>query len=418
MKTVQVRRHALQLQPNNTRVILRSLIPSSQERVGTLINRVLCLSEKEAESLLKATVKDFKKRHTDFEGELTKHYRQVQNHLPPGPPLTPARQLLLGSYLTCEYSIESAALFNPSVVPHFDQTRVPKGSLRFIMSLRATGEGHISSLEFRTGLVDKKGNVVLDKPGSRVTTASPGSATSSEYEVRFSGKTAISERVLFPVVDCEKNGIEDARFVRFTDSGTGGRYYATYTAYDGRNITSRLLETEDFLVFRSRAFSGSGVQNKGMALFPRKLDGKYVTISRQDGERLFIMYSDDIGTWNEKQQLLEPKFPWEFIQIGNCGSPIETEQGWLLLTHGVGPVRRYSIGAILLDLEDPAKVIGRLEGPLLSPNRTEREGYVPNVVYTCGALLHNGILILPYAASDHATKIAGVPIRKLLGAMK
>ena len=417
MKTVQVRRHDAHLWPNNARVILRPLIAASEERIRNIVGRVLSLSEREVESLLGAMVRDFGKRHINLEGKLKKHFKQIEGYLPAGTSPTASRRLLLGSYFTCEYSIESAGLFNPSIVPHFDQANVPAGALRFIMSLRATGEGHISSIEFRTGTVDKKGDVVVDEPSRHAMTAPIESATATDYEMQFSDSTALSERVLFPISESEKNGIEDARFVRFNDAGGKARYYATYTAYDGRNITSRLLETEDFKVLRSRTLVGQGVQNKGMALFPRKLNGNYAMISRQDGEHLFIMYSDDIGTWNERQKLLAPTFPWEFIQIGNCGSPIETERGWLLLTHGVGPLRKYSLGAILLDLEDPSKMISRLEKPLLSPDENEREGYVPNVVYTCGALPHLDTLILPYAASDYSTKIASVSIRELLDAM-
>jgi predicted GH43/DUF377 family glycosyl hydrolase len=398
-------------------------------------------------------------------------------------PVSRVRKLLIGALFSGEYALESAALFNPSIVPHPDQKGVPGGALRFIMSLRATGEGHISSVEFRTGLIAADGGIVLDAISRFVTVpkinpnpsykkglfivklhemgfdngASAAvmeplaeSFTRSElnrsvnrirretkpvtqgltntltcvqwladsnYEMNFSPKLAMSERIIFPVSPNETNGIEDARFVRFTDDDGSVMYYATYTAYNGHAILPQLIETQDFLHFRVLTLNGTAVQNKGMALFPRRIDGNYAMLSRQDDENLFIMFSDNPHYWSDPQVLLRPAEVWESVKIGNCGSPIETEAGWLVITHGVGPMRKYCIGAALLDLNDPTKVLGRLREPLLEPEGIWREGYVPNVVYSCGSLLHGRELVLPFAMSDKATAIASVSLDALLNAL-
>ena len=392
----------------------------------------------------------------------------------------PAPQLLIGAYFTQEYSLESAALFNPSMVWHPDQGGVPAGSQRFILSLRATGEGHISSLCFRSGIVDAHGQIVVDRPTGFVTapqvvpnseydkalflrklselgianglveqpssrwatasrsrsstpTSAPRCASTrpaaangtrsprpsspwprSNYEIQCEPEGDISERIIFPYSPTEINGIEDARFVQFTDDDGSIRYYATYTAFDGNVVFPQLIETADFLRFKINTLNGPEVRNKGMALFPRKINGHYAMLSRQDGENIFLMYSDMLHFWYTKQLLVKPTYPWEFVQLGNCGSPIETEAGWLVLTHGVGPMRKYSIGAFLLDLDDPARVIGRLKEPLLTADENERDGYVPNVVYSCGGQIHNGQLIIPYAMSDYASTFATVPVDQLL----
>jgi predicted GH43/DUF377 family glycosyl hydrolase len=235
-------------------------------------------------------------------------------------------------------------------------------------------------------------------------------------EVGFKADEDISERVIFPVTMSQLNGIEDARFVEFDDGGPA-RFCATYTAYSGRAIRSELIETTDFLTFRLSPLRGAAARNKGMALFPRKLDGKYAMIGRQDNENLYLIYSDDLHAWDGGQAILKPRFPWEFVQIGNCGSPIELDEGWLLLTHGVGPVRKYSIGAVLLDKADPSRVLARTHEPLVRPEASEREGYVPNVVYTCGAMRHNNQIVLPYAVSDTFSKFATIEIAALMRAM-
>ena len=328
---------------------------------------------------------------------------------------------LIGAYFLNEYSFEASALFNPSIVPHPDQSNAPKGGLRFILSLRAIGEGHVSSLTFRGGTFAADGSLTVD-PTARLA-SSPricnrvSGPDGDHVELNFNPEEELSERVIFPVTDSQSNGIEDARFVEFADEGRK-TYYATYTAYSGRAIRSELIETHDFMSFRLAPLRGPAARNKGMALFPRKIGGKYAMIARQDNENLYLIYSDDLYTWGDGQAILKPEFPWEFVQIGNCGSPIELDEGWLLLTHGVGPVRKYSIGAALLDKNDPSTVLARSREPLLRPEPSEREGYVPNVVYTCGAMRHNDHIILPYAVSDTFSNFATIKISALMQAMK
>jgi predicted GH43/DUF377 family glycosyl hydrolase len=333
---------------------------------------------------------------------------------------TKIQRQLIGAYFLSEYSFEASALFNPSIVPHPDQSGTSAGALRFILSLRAVGEGHVSSLTFRTGLVGAEGAVSIDptaRLASNPTVQRPGSGPGGEdVDVTFRSGEDISERVIFPITESQSNGIEDARFVKFTYAERTV-YYATYTAYSGRAIRSEIIETSDFGTFRFSALRGSASHNKGMALFPRKIDGRFAMIARQDNENLYLIYSDDLYTWDGGTPILKPAAPWEFVQIGNCGSPIELDEGWLLLTHGVGPVRKYSIGAALLDKNDPTKVLARLREPLLRPAPSEREGYVPNVVYTCGAMRHGDRIIFPYAISDSYSNIATIDIRNLLAAM-
>jgi predicted GH43/DUF377 family glycosyl hydrolase len=328
---------------------------------------------------------------------------------------------LIGAYFLNEYSFEASALFNPSIVPHPDQSGAPKGALRFILSLRAVGEGHVSSLTFRSGTIAADGSLTVD-PTARLA-SSPRinlrvSAPDGDHvDLTFNPEEELSERVIFPVTESQSNGIEDARFVEFRD-GDRKTYYATYTAYSGAAIRSELIETHDFMSFRMTPLQGAAASNKGMALFPRRIDGKYAMIARQDNENLYLIYSDDLYRWDGGQAILKPEFPWEFVQIGNCGSPIELDEGWLLLTHGVGPVRKYSIGAALLDKNDPSKVLARSREPLLHPEPSEREGYVPNVVYTCGAMRHNDEIILPYAVSDTFSNFATIKISALMRAMR
>jgi predicted GH43/DUF377 family glycosyl hydrolase len=328
---------------------------------------------------------------------------------------------LIGAYFLNEYSFEASALFNPSIVPHPDQSGAPQGGLRFILSLRATGEGHVSSLTFRTGSITVHGSLIID-PTARLASSPRICSRTSEangdhVELVFNPEEDLSERVIFPITESQSNGIEDARFVEFSD-GDRTTYYATYTAYSGRAIRSELIETRDFITFWLRPLSGAAAQNKGMALFPRKIGGRYAMIARQDNENLYLIYSDDLYQWDHGQAILKPEFPWEFVQIGNCGSPIELDEGWLLLTHGVGPVRKYSIGAALLDKNDPSKVLARSREPLLRAEPSEREGYVPNVVYTCGAMKHNDLIILPYAVSDTYSNFATIKIPALMQTMK
>ncbi len=327
---------------------------------------------------------------------------------------------LIGAYFLHEYSFEAAALFNPSIVPHPDQHGAPEGGLRFILSLRAVGEGHVSSLTFRAGSITANGDVVVD-PTSRIATTpsieiSKFGSAGNQVALSFAPHGDISERVIFPITETHWHGIEDARFVAFNHDGKR-IFYATYTAYSGDAIRSELLETTDFINFRLLPLTGTAAQNKGMALFPRKINGRFAMIARQDNENLYLVYSDDLYSWNGGTAILKPEFPWEFVQIGNCGSPIELDEGWLLLTHGVGPVRKYSIGAVLLDKNDPSKVLARSREPLVRPEPSEREGYVPNVVYTCGALRHNGRIVLPYAVSDTFSNFATLKISALMQAI-
>jgi predicted GH43/DUF377 family glycosyl hydrolase len=305
-------------------------------------------------------------------------------------------------------------------VSHPDQSGVSAGARRFILSLRAVGEGHVSSLTFRSGLIAADGSVSVDPPARlasipKVRTLS--AADPDRVELFFNPDEDISERVIFPVLPSQSNGVEDARFVEFDDRGTK-TFYATYTAYTGRSIRSELIETHDFARFRMTPLSGDAARNKGMALFPRKIAGKYAMIARQDNENLYLIYSDDLYCWNGGEAILKPRFPWEFVQIGNCGSPIELDEGWLLFTHGVGPVRRYSIGAVLLDKTNPAKILARSREPLVRPEPSDREGYVPNVVYTCGGMRHKERVILPYAVSDTFCTVATMKIAALLESLQ
>jgi len=441
-----------------------------EDRIGTLLDEVYA---------------GFCLRHLEIRKVFLERFEQLRESQPPDRQCSEERRQLIGSYFLAEYSLESAALFNPSIVPHPDQTDLPAGALRFILSLRATGEGHISSITFRAGIIDPDQTIevlsttgfltepqqvpnpgyekalfgrklsemglngefarrVMHKLAESFTLGELRSSLQTEqflqpdgmtqedqvvsqgiwmlarsnYEVQFEPGQQLSERIIFPATPSQRNGIEDARFVCFHDDDGTHTYYATFTAYDGRVVVPELVETSDFLLFRFRTLNGPAAENKGMALFPRKIGGLYAMLSRQDNENIYLMFSDNVHFWNEHKLLLKPVFPWELVQMGNCGSPIETDAGWLVLSHGVGPMRQYCIGAFLLDLDDPSKVIGRLREPLLKPNESEREGYVPNVVYTCGALLHNGELIIPYGLADHATGFATVPLAEVLAAME
>jgi predicted GH43/DUF377 family glycosyl hydrolase len=482
--TIHAKRVGPTLSPDLTRVLLRPFHPTTEDIARRIVSRAMALTDEEVAEVLDRVLGEFEDRHDQVKHLLRNRFLQVRHYLAEPREPSPERQALIGAYFTHEYSPEAAALFNPSIVPHPDQSDLPKGALRFILSLRATGEGHISSITFRTGTVSAQHRITITPPVPFVTEpervpnaaydknlfagklqeagiqndfcrrvldqlpegfvledlygvlaaerqhADAGDTTTeravrgilllaeSNYEVHFSPSSRVSQRVLFPSTASQRNGIEDARFVRFQREDGTFAYYATYTAYDGKIILPQLLETPDFVHFKFNTLNGPAAQNKGMALFPRKIEGKYAMISRQDDENILLMFSDNIHFWQEPEILLPPAQPWEFLKIGNCGSPIETEAGWLVLSHGVGPMRKYCLGAFLLDLNDPTRVIGRLREPLLSPNEAEREGYVPNVVYTCGSLLHGRELIIPYAMSDYATSFATVPLDELLAAME
>jgi len=422
-------RQALYLRPDTARVIVRSfkpateprdLNPTDKTRANHIVERVLALEPELAASLLADVLENFRGRHRNLLETFEARADVMEQALAAHGAFSGVQRQLIGAYFLNEYSFEASALFNPSIVPHPDQSDAPNGGLRFILSLRAVGEGHISSLTFRAGTIAADGSLTVDptarlasSPRVRLRVPKPDG---DEIELTFNPDEELSERVIFPVTDSQSNGIEDARFVQFSD-GDHKTYYATYTAYSGLAIRSELIETHDFLSFRMSPLRGTAARNKGMALFPRKIDGKYAMIARQDNENLYLIYSDDLYRWEGGQAILKPQFPWEFVQIGNCGSPIELDEGWLLLTHGVGPVRKYSIGAALLDKNDPSKVLARSREPLLRPEPSEREGYVPNVVYTCGAMRHNDQIILPYAISDTYSNFATITIAALMRAM-
>ena len=381
---------------------------------------MLRLDAEAAAQQLNEVLENFAGRHRNLLDIFKSRAADMEDALEPHAQLTKTQRGLIGAYFLNEYSFEASALFNPSIVPHPDQTGAPEHGCRFILSLRAVGEGHVSSLTFRSGTIAADGSVSVD-PTARLASvptirSRTAKANGDDVEVIFGPNEELSERVIFPITDAQSNGIEDARFVEFNDNGQK-TFYATYTAYSGRAIRSELLATTDFQSFRMTPLGGAASHNKGMALFPRKIDGRYAMIGRQDNENLYLIYSDDLYSWDGGRSILQPEYPWEFVQIGNCGSPIELDDCWLLLIHGVGPVRKYSIGAVLLDKKDPSKVLARSREPLVYPEPTEREGYVPNVVYTCGAMRHRDLIILPYAVSDTFSNFATITIAGLMQAV-
>jgi predicted GH43/DUF377 family glycosyl hydrolase len=487
--TIVVKRTSHRFLPDPRRVLAKPFSPGDEmilpgpSRTAALIHRILAIPETDVGPLLRAILHDFSPRHRAFEDILERHFELVAHHMDSPALLSRDHRLLVGAYFTHEYSVEAAALFNPSIVVTPELRQGLPGAMPFVMSLRAVGEGHLSSIEFRTGLVDADGELTFDPPGSvlvgghrtppsrydkrafaakiaevggsneiadgvfgrlgeRFSSAELDASlhwleehgpppaiwfetvkimrtlASSNYVATFPADSAISERVIFPAGPNETRGMEDARFVRFLEDDGRVRYYATYTAYDGFSILPQLIETEDFRTFRISTLNGVAAQNKGMALFPRRIDGRYVMLSRRDRENLHLATSTDLRLWNEATELYRPSEPWELTQLGNCGSPLETDAGWLVLTHGVGPMRQYALGAILLDRDDPHRILGRLREPLLLADTTERDGYVPNVVYTCGALAHGDVLVLPYGASDSVIAVATVSLRELLGALR
>ncbi len=480
---IAVNRKPNRLYPDASRVIIRYCVPESPKR---LILKIMEFPDNKCNILLTQTLREFSSRHRNISRTLKKYFDKsinIINDLEIDPDsISKERRLLIGSYFAGEYSIESAAFFNPSIVEDPDQTNLGINEKRIIVSFRATGEGHISSVVFRGGIIDKENNISFNPLGKYVdepefikkqiynkykfinklnemnikkdiisvvmnqlnddftykeltktihkvseeikltytkknVLQAINWLASSHYEISFSLDTAISERVIFPIISDERNGIEDARFVKFTDDDGKIKYYATYTAYNGFAILPKLIETENFYHFRIMPLHGKYAQNKGMALFPRKINGKYAMLSRIDGVNNYIMYSDDINIWEDAKIIQRPEQGWELIKIGNSGSPIETEKGWIVLTHGVGNMRKYYISAILLDIEDPSIIIGKLDEPLISPNTEEREGYVPNVVYSCGSIIHNNELIIPYAMSDYASTFASVDLDELFAAL-
>ncbi len=482
---VPVTRKNLKFLPDASRVVAR-FFNNGEERTSNLVNRIMALDDASVVRELDHTLREFVGRHRNISQIFLRHY---ENHSAllyrmglDLSQLSNERKLLIGSYSTMEYSIESAAIFNPSIIEDFDQSFLAKGERRVVISFRATGEGHLSSIVFRRGILDANNDLKMMKVRNHIDlpkivqkksydkgrfvqklremkiskqyssiimedlpdhfeyhqlrnsvdkVLSNGLDTNkklaleemtwlvdSYYDVEFSLDSDISERVIFPISPSESKGIEDARFVRFQEDDGTEKIYATYTAYDGHTIMPKLLSTDDFNTFRIMPIHGKGAQNKNFALFPKKINGKFAVLARVDGVNNYLMYSDRNTLWNDPIKIQEPKYPWEFTQIGNCGAPLWTTEGWLVITHGVGPMRRYCIGASLFDLDDPTKQIGRLSEPLLSPLEEEREGYVPNVVYSCGSIIHNENLILPYAVSDYSSSYATVDMGELMKALR
>jgi predicted GH43/DUF377 family glycosyl hydrolase len=471
------------LLPDASRTLCRLFVPGQEtlirggSRAMAVIDRVLELSEQEVERTLAQTLARFSDRHRDLAETLEHNFGLIAHRLGAEIKVGRARRQLIGAYFTQEYALEAAALFNPSIVAHPDQAGCRSGEVRFVMSLRAVGEGHMSSIEFRSGTIGGDHGIRFDPPGrfldtgcprpvlydrdlfheklaefghedenarflwsilpSRFTSAELEIAlaklskqhvtrgdsavladkarwmAASNYTVEFDERHDLSERVLWPTGPAESHGMEDARFVRFTD-GDNQVYYATYTAYDGSLVAPQLLETSDFRTFTVSQLSGPSAKNKGMALFPRRIGGRYAALSRWDRESNAIGYSDDGHRWSEAITIQAPARPWELIQLGNCGSPIETPVGWLVFTHGVGPMREYAIGVALLDLDEPERLIAALPEPLLVADESEREGYVPNIVYSCGAMIHGETIVLPYGCSDSSVRTATVDLSLLL----
>ncbi|MEJ2854230.1 MULTISPECIES: glycoside hydrolase family 130 protein [unclassified Saccharothrix] len=481
-----VTRGRVRLRPDPRRVVTRLFVPGEEKpehesRSAAVVRRVMALDEPAVEAALTRTVRSFARRHRDLRETFADHFASVGHRLDPGVELTEARRMLIGAYFTHEYSVEGAALCNPSLVVHPDQEGVPRGHLRCVLSVRGIGEGHMSSIGFRTAVIAPDGTLAVTPPSAFATvgvrrepvhekalfrgklaefghddevsavlnrylperftggeldlllaTLHPRLVARQEahrtielirwiaacsYTAEFAEDTSLSERVLWPTGPSERQGMEDARFVRFTDDDGERTHYATYTAYDGVDVAPQLLETKDFRTFRVTQTTGPGARNKGMALFPRRIGGRYAALSRGDGESTFVTTSDDLRCWTSPRRVAAPSRDWELVQVGNCGSPIETDEGWLVLTHGVGPMRVYSIGAMLLDLDHPERVLASLPDPLLVPSGEERDGYVPNVVYSCGGLLHGDTLVIPYGTSDSSIAVCTTSLTALLAAM-
>jgi predicted GH43/DUF377 family glycosyl hydrolase len=478
-QAIEVKRHPVRLQNNERRVITRLFAFADPSRLERVLESVQAMSDATVDDTLRHVLHSFESRHEDLSDVLEENFEQVCRLCGWKCELAPNRRLLLGSYFTMEYSLESVALFNPSIIPHPDFPKDGNDSLRFLMSMRATGEGHVSSVVFRTGVIHANGHVNVDAPhpfssavklapdqyymkhlfrrklselggvanavasifehlsdrftfvdlqhaiaSLRESHEQPESLAEpidhmlwlarSNYQLELDKNADLSELVIFPNAESESRGIEDLRMVRFTDDDGSVTYYGSYTAYNGFRILPMLLDTRDFRTIHVHSLNGACARNKGLALFPRRIGGHFAMCSRLDGQNLYIMYSDMVHFWETATLLASPVQPWETMLIGNAGSPIETEAGWLLITHGVGPMRKYCLGAMLLDLDDPTKIIGRLREPLISPLDEEREGYVPNVVYTCGSIVHHGRLYIPYAMADKSTSMASVDLSELI----
>jgi predicted GH43/DUF377 family glycosyl hydrolase len=420
------------LRPDPSRVVIRPFMPGDDppefasatcSRAQRIANRVLGLDDNEVQEEWERVTAALSDRHRDIGRVLSRRYNDVNGLVIDPRTVTPTQALLIGSYFSEEYSFQAAALFNPSIVAHPDQSAAPAGAIRFILSLRGVGEGHISSVTFRTGIWHADGSVALDPPSNQTISPRveliPGGAPDDPGVRLFCDESRdLSEVVIYPITDRQRQGIEDLRLVRFISEDGIANYLGTYTAFGGGAVRQEILRTTDFSTFELSALRGDATTNKGMALFPRKVGGHYAVLGRQDHENIRFLTSDDLYRWQGGAKTIAPKWPWEFIQIGNCGSPIEIEEGWLVLTHGVGAVRNYCIGACLLDKTDPSKLLARMKYPLLRPRPEERDGYVPNVIYSCGAMVHGRTLLLPYAIADSFTTFATVKLDDLLAAME
>lgn len=415
------------LRPDPSRTVVRPFAPeypapfadAAHPRAQKIVARVLAMDEAAVAQERRNVVLSLDERHRDVDAMLMRRFREVEALDTGCNGVRTDQALLIGAYFCEEYAYEAAALFNPSIVLHPDQGDAPAGAVKFVMSLRAIGEGHVSSVTFRSGLWEADGRVTVKEP--RPISVAPiidqRNVDQDQTILRWPSDVTSATPVLFPITPSQKQGIEDMRLVRFQDDGET-RYYGTYTAFNGMDTRSELLETADFLTFDMRPMSGSAAAAKGMALFPRKIGGRYAMLSRQDNENIWLLRSDDIRHWEGGHKLIEPKYPWEFVQMGNCGSPIEIDEGWLVLTHGVGNVRNYCMGAALLDKDDPSKLLARTPKPVVEPSPEERDGYVPNVVYSCGSLAHGRRLLLPYGVADYFATMATVSIDDLLAAME
>jgi predicted GH43/DUF377 family glycosyl hydrolase len=487
MPSLPITRSNVRLAPDPRRLITKPYVPvamapaEGKARLGRLVKRILALTPDEVSNTLEQIRLTFGQRDLGLEEVLVQGFSQVAHLFPHAAGASAEMQRVIGAYFVHQYSLEGSSLTNPSIVPAPDQAALPGGSLRVIVTVRAIGEGHISSIEFRTGVVGPEGDIEIAAAGSPITgtrrsprfdkavftaklaemgvaddlvaqamgpladqftmpdlndaldeldgrMASLSSArhaaqemhwlASSNYGVAFPPESELSQRVLFPAGPSESQGMEDARVVRFVEEDGSVVYYATYTAFDGFGILPQLIETTDFEDFRISTLSGGAARNKGMAIFPRRIAGRYAALGRCDGESNYLMVSDHLRVWDNAEPIHVPARPWELMQMGNAGAPIETDAGWLVITHGVGPMRRYTLGAILLDIDEPRRVIGRLREPLLEPSEQERDGYVPNVVYSCGSLIHGDRLVIAYGTSDTSTAFATVPVDALLAELR
>ncbi|MBE7217491.1 MAG: glycoside hydrolase family 130 protein [Caulobacteraceae bacterium] len=427
MNSSLVKHSSILLRPDPARTVIRPFAPGDPEpfadkekpRTERVVSRVMKLDEAALDAEIEEVMKSLDERHTAVKTRLLRRFEELEG-IDDKEKMSPKQAILIGAYFSEEFSFSSAALFNPSGVVCPNQEGVAEGDTRFLLSLRGIGEGHVSSLTFRTGIWRADGGIEVEDSSPRSTGPRVNMPTDTKRtaELTFDADIDISEEVIFPFLPSQGRGIEDVRLCRFTDDDGSTHYRGTFTAFNGSDVRQAMLRTDDFKCLVLRSLDGEWNQAKGMAWFPRRIDGKWFMLGRQDSESVWLLSSDDEYCWNGGEKLISPKFPWEFIQMGNCGSPIELDEGWLVLTHGVGVVRNYCVGAALLDKKDPSKLLGRLETPLLEPDDQDRNGYVPNVVYSCGGFVRDRVLFLPYGVADNFTAFATVDVEGLLKAMR